>query len=247
MKKVIMFSYSITAYLLAFVSIVFWILSIGNLIPEVSIDGPPKVPFGIALLTNTGLVLLFGLQHSIMARKPFKDFFTRYFPKPIERSTFVLFSSLLLFVLLYGWQPMGGTIWTVPKFSIAYYSIYVLFFIGWFILFLSTFLISHFDMFGVRQTFLELQKKPYEPLGFKIGSLYKYVRHPLYFGMLLAVWATTNMTVTHLVFAVGVTIYVIFGATLEERDLVKEFGRQYQEYQKRKPMLIPFTKRRIKN
>ncbi|MGW9685095.1 methyltransferase family protein [Flagellimonas sp. 2504JD1-5] len=246
MKKILMFVYSIAAYLIAFISIAFWIVSMGNLIPECSIDRPPKVSLGVALLTNTGLVLLFGLQHSIMARKPFKDFFAKYFPKPMERSTFVLFSSLLLLIMLYEWQPMGGTIWTVPKFSIAYYGIYVLFFTGWFILFLSTFLINHLDMFGVRQTFLELQNKPYKPLEFKLGSLYKHVRHPLYFGMLLAVWATPNMTVTHLVFAVGITIYVIIGATLEERDLVKEFGRPYQEYQKRKPMLVPFTKMRSK-
>ena len=241
-----MFAYSIAAYLIGLGATVFWIVSVSSLVPEISIDGPPKVSLGMALLTNVGLILLFGLQHSIMARKPFKKFFAEYFPKPIERSTFVLFSGILLYVMVHEWQPLGGTIWTIPSGSVLYYSMYVLFFAGWFILFLSTFLINHFDMFGMRQTFLELQNKPYKPLEFRITSLYKYVRHPLYLGMLLGMWATPNMSMTHLVFAIAVTLYILIVTTYEERDLVKDFGAKYQEYQKRKPMLVPFTKRSTK-
>lgn len=241
-----MFIYSIAAYLIGLGATVFWIISVGNLIPEISIDGPPRVSLGMALLTNTGLILLFGLQHSIMARKSFKAVFAKYFPKPVERSTFVLFSGVFLYIMVREWQPLGGTVWAVTSGSVLYYILYVLFFTGWFILILSTFLINHFDMFGMRQTFLELQNKPYKPLEFKVTSLYKYIRHPLYFGMLLGMWATPNMSATHLVFALAVTLYIIIGTTFEERDLVKEFGVKYQEYQKRKPMLIPFTKKRAK-
>lgn len=243
MKKLLMFTYSIIAYAIAFASIIYWILSVSNLIPEISIDQSPKISIGLAILNNVLLISLFGLQHSIMARGWFKDFFAKYFPRPIERSTFVLLSGLLLFNLVYQWQPIGGIIWSIEPDTTLYYTLYVLFFIGWTILLVSSFLINHFDLFGLRQTFLELQNKPYTPLNFKVKSFYKYVRHPLYFGMLLGMWVTPIMSVTHLLFAISITIYVIIGTRLEEKDLVKEFGDTYKDYQKSKPMLIPFTKK----
>lgn len=247
MKKVLMFTYSIVAYAIAFASILYWILSVSNLVPEISIDQKPRMSFVLALLNNIALVALFGVQHSIMARPWFKAFFAKYFPKPMERSTFVLISGLLLSLMVFQWEPIGGVIWEVQPNTILHYVIYTLFFLGWVILFVSTFLINHFDLFGIRQTYLELVGKPYTNLEFKIKSFYKYMRHPLYFGMLLGMWATTTMTVTHLVFAVGITIYAIIGTWFEERDLVKEFGMQYKLYQKRKPKFIPFTKRKQKN
>ncbi len=243
MKKVLMFIYSITAYAIAFASIIYWILSVSNLIPEISIDQTPKLSVVFAILNNLMLVALFGIQHSIMARAWFKIFFAKYFPRPIERSTFVLVSGLLLFNLVIQWQPIGGIIWNIEPQSILFYIMYILFFAGWGILFVSSFLINHFDLFGLRQTFLELQNKPYTQLNFKVKSFYKYVRHPLYFGMLLGMWATPVMSVTHLLFAIGITIYVVIGTRLEEKDLVKEFGDTYKDYQKSKPMLVPFTKK----
>jgi protein-S-isoprenylcysteine O-methyltransferase Ste14 len=242
MKKILMFTYSIVAYLIAFASILFWIASVGNLIPEIGIDQEPKTSIVWALLNNLLLISLFGVQHSVMARKWFKELFTRYFPKPIERSTFVLVSGILLFNMVYNWQPIGGQVWQVAPESILYYSLYALFFAGWAILFISSFLINHFDLFGLRQTFLELMDKPYTQLEFRVTLFYKYVRHPLYFGMLLGMWATPNMTVTHLVFAIAISVYVIIGTLFEERDLIKEFGETYKAYKAKKPMLIPFTK-----
>jgi len=242
MKKILMFTYSIVAYLIAFGAILFWIASMGNLIPGLGIDQEPQVPLVWALVNNLLLIALFGIQHSVMARKWFKDLFAKYFPRPIERSTFVLASGLLLFNLVYNWEPIGGQLWEVATGSILYYTMYVVFFAGWAILFISSFLINHFDLFGLRQTFLELQNKPYTQLEFRITLFYKYVRHPLYFGMLLGVWATPNMTATHLAFAIAITLYVIVGTLFEERDLMAEFGDTYRAYKAKKPMLIPFTK-----
>ncbi|MGD1945888.1 MAG: hypothetical protein ACFB0A_06440, partial [Croceivirga sp.] len=160
MKKTLMFTYSIIAYFIAFASILFWIASMGNLIPSIGIDQEPEVPVLWALLNNLMLIALFGVQHSVMARKWFKDLFAQYFPKPIERSTFVIVSGILLFNLVYNWQPIGGIIWAVQRESAIYYLLYALFFMGWVILFISSFLINHFDLIGLRQTFLELQGKP---------------------------------------------------------------------------------------
>ena len=242
MKKVLQFTYSIFAYLVGFASLLLWILSVSDLVPEVSIDGTPKTSFTIALLKNIGLVCLFAIPHSIMARKPFKEFITKYIPRPIERSTYVLQAGILLTVLVLYWEPMGGEIWNVKENTTLNYIAYVLFFLGWIILFISTFLINHFDLFGLRQTYLELTNKPYTQLNFKVYSFYKYVRHPLYFGGILGIWATPKMTATHLVFAILLTSYFIIGTLFEERDLIKEFGNKYKEYKKKTPMLIPFTK-----
>ncbi len=242
MKKILMFTYSMVAYLIAFGSILFWIASVGNLIPAIGIDQEPQMSVLRAILNNLLLISLFGVQHSVMARKWFKELFTRYFPRPIERSTFVLVSGLLLFNLVYNWQPIGGQIWQVEPDSILFYVLYGLFFAGWAVLFISSFLINHFDLFGLRQTFLELMGKPYTQLKFRVTLFYKYVRHPLYFGMLLGMWATPNMTVTHLIFAIAISTYVVIGTLFEEKDLVNEFGDTYKAYQAKKPMLIPFTK-----
>ncbi len=243
MKKVLMFSYSIAAYLIGFASLLLWIISVSDLVPEISIDQTATLPFYLALLKNSGLVALFGVQHSIMARQSFKTVFAKYFPKPIERSTFVLVSGLLLVLLVLEWAPMGGQIWKIQSGSVLYYLIYVLFFSGWAVLLISTFLINHFDLFGLRQTYLELNNKPYTNLNFKVVSFYKYVRHPLYFGGIVGLWATPNMTVTHFVFAISLTAYFIIGTLFEERDLKKEFGKTYRDYQSKTRMFIPIPKK----
>lgn len=244
MKATLLFIYSIFAYLVGFASILLWIASVSNLVPEISIDGERQLPLWQATLVNLGLVLFFGLHHSITARKPFKKWLTQYIPVHIERSTFVLLSGILLTILVLYWQPMGGVVWSIPEGTTLYYSLYVLFFTGWAVLFVSTFLINHFDLFGLRQTFLELQGKPYTPLRFRITAFYKYVRHPLYFGGILGLWATPHMTVTHLFFAFCLTAYFVIGAMFEERDMVEDFGDTYRNYQKSTPMILPFPKKK---
>ena len=239
-----MFIYSIAAYLVGFASIVYWIVSVSNLIPEISIDQEPKVPFLLALLNNLVLVALFGVQHSIMARPWFKDFFSSYFPRAIERSTFILVSGILLFFLVIQWQPLGGLLWDVSSDAVLNYIMYALFFIGWSILFISTFLINHFDFFGLRQVYFEVFNKPYKPLKFKVVGFYKYMRHPIYFGGMLGLWATPVMTGTHLIFALFLSAYFIIGTFFEEKDLKQEFGNLYKDYATVTPMYVPFTKKK---
>lgn len=243
MKTLLMFVYSIIAYLIGFVSLLIWILSISNLIPEISIDRIPEMSLPLALAKNIGLVLLFTIPHSVMARKSIKDQITRILPQTIERSTYVLQSGLFLFLLVWQWEPLGGNIWSIAVGTPLYYSMYFLFFMGWIILFISTFLINHFDLFGLRQTYMELMNKTYKPLEFRIVAFYKYVRHPLYAGIILGLWATPLMTMTHLVLAILFTTYIIIGVMFEEKDLMKQFGEKYSTYKKKTPMLIPFLKR----
>ncbi|WP_396589583.1 methyltransferase family protein [Allomuricauda sp. R78024] len=244
MKQLFMFAYSIICYCIGFASLLFWILSISHLIPEISIDRNPEVPFYYALLKNLALVLLFAVPHSVMARKSFKNWITKVLPRPVERSTYVLQAGILLFVLIWNWEPIGGNIWTIEEGSILFYTMYVLFFLGWVILFVSTFLINHFDLFGLRQTYLELLNKPYTELEFKVVSFYKYTRHPLYLGGIMGLWFTPVMSATHLVFAVLLTLYFFIGALYEEKDLKENFKSKYLAYMKKTPMMIPFTKRK---
>lgn len=239
MRTIAMFAYSIISYLIAFASLVFWILSASQFIPAISVDRLPETSFAIALFKNIGLVILFGLPHSIMARGFFKDRITKLIPRPIERSTYVLVSGILLGILTWQWEPMGGVIWSVGKESILYYILVALYGIGFSILVISTFLINHFDLFGLRQTYYELIGKPYQPLVFKERYFYKYVRHPLYFGGIVGVWSTPVMTVSHFCFALLLTGYFVIGAFFEEKDLVRDFGDSYRNYQKRIGMFFP--------
>ncbi len=247
MKTILMFLYSIIAYLIGFVSLLLWILSVSNLIPEISIDRNPETSLSIALVKNIGLVALFGIQHSIMARSPFKKWLSTILPQPVERSTYVLVSGLLLAFLVWQWEPMGGTIWNITQGSILFYTMYILSFTGWAILFISTFLINHFDMFGLRQTYFELIKKPYKPLQFKITAFYKIIRHPLYFGGIVGLWATPDMSLTHLIFAMLLTAYFIIGSVFEEKDLIRDFGDQYLNYKKSTGKFIPSLKENKNN
>ena len=242
MKALLLFTYSVVSYVIALAAIIYWILSTSNLIPEISIDRAPEMELWAALGINVLLVALFGVQHSIMARKSFKSWFTSLVPEPAERSTFVLVSGILLFFLVYNWQPLGGVIWSFEYGSVAYYAMYVLFFGGWIMMLVSSFLINHFDLFGLRQGYLQLVNKPYTQLNFKVWSLYKHVRHPLYTGCIIGIWATPQMTVTHFTFAILLTSYFVIGALYEERDLRTDFGDTYKEYMKKTSMLIPFLK-----
>jgi len=229
MKRVIFLLYGVMAYLAAFVSLVYAIGFVGNLVVPKTIDGLPQVPLINAILINASLLSIFALQHSIMARQGFKRWFTRVIPEELERSTYVLISGLLLMLIMWQWQPMGGVVWSVDN-SIIKNILLIIYFIGWAILFLSSFLINHFDLFGLRQVWLFFKGKPYTHLKFRLPFLYKVVRHPLYFGMMLAFWSTSIMTISHLFFAILTTGYVLVGIQLEEKDLIKQFG-------------IPFTKK----
>lgn len=240
--RVAIFAYGLVCYAVFFATFLYAIGFVGNLWVPKSMDGPPAAPFGQALLIDLALLALFAIQHSVMARPAFKRRWTRIVPAPAERSTYVLFSSLALLLLFAFWQPLGGVVWDVTS-PAGRAVLYGLFAFGWLLVLVSTFLINHFDLFGLRQVWLHLRGKPYRPLPFKTPGLYRYVRHPLYLGWLFAFWATPTMTVTHLLFAVATAAYILIAIQFEERDLTA-FHSEYSDYRKRVPMLVPFTKRR---
>ncbi|WP_017302039.1 methanethiol S-methyltransferase [Nodosilinea nodulosa] len=241
--RVAAFIYGIVCYAIFFVTFLYAVGFIGNFAVPKSIDSASIIPLRQALLVNVGLLGFFGLQHSSMARQEFKAWWTRFVPTSIERSTYVLFSSLCLVMLFYFWQPLGITIWNVEN-PIVRNLFYACFGFGWLLVLLSTFLIHHFDLFGLRQVYLYLQGKDYTALKFSTPVLYNHVRHPLYVGWLLAFWSTPTMTVAHLVFAIVTTTYILVAIQLEERDLISFHGEAYLDYRRRVPMLIPFSRRR---
>lgn len=238
MKRLAVLLYGVVAYLIFFTTFLYLIGFVGNLLVPKSLDGPLQGSWISALLTNLLLIVLFGLQHSIMARPGFKRWWTKFVPKPIERSTFVLFTCACLITLFAFWQPLGGTIWVVEN-GYLKGALYATFGLGWTIVLVSTFLINHFDLFGLRQVWLYFRGKPYTQLAFNTPLFYKYVRHPLYLGFLLAFWSAPVMTATHLFFAAGLTLYILTAIRLEEKDLVHQFGEQYRHYRQVVPMLIP--------
>jgi methanethiol S-methyltransferase len=240
MKKVFSALYAIVCYAIGFAALIYWIASTGNLLPEIAIDGVAMQPTSYALIKNLSLVLLFGIQHTVMARKTFKRWITQYIPHHLERSTYVLATGIVLTLLVWQWEPLGGIVWEIPKSSYWYYILYSLFFTGWGILFISTFLINHFDLFGLRQAYLKMRDKPYTAVNFKVIFFYKYSRHPLYLGTLIGIWSTPHMTVTHLIYALLLTGYILIGVRYEEKDLIHEFGDQYLAYKKSTPAIIPF-------
>ncbi len=237
MKKLLYFSYGVVSYIIFFATFLYCIGFVGDIFVPKSMDSAPATSFGIALLANLGLLGIFALQHSIMARPAFKKWWTRIVPETLERSTYVLFSSLALIALFAFWQPMGGIIWNVTD-PVGQAILYGLFGFGWLLVLVATFLINHFDLFGLRQVWLHLRGKKYTKLKFSTPWLYKFVRHPLYIGWFFAFWATPTMTAAHLVFAVMTTVYILIAIPLEERDLEKALP-EYKSYRQHVPMLIP--------
>ncbi len=238
MKRVVAFVYGTLCYLLFLATFLYGVAFLGNFGLDRTIDGAATVPFGQALLVNTLLLGLFAGQHSVMARPSFKQWWTTFIPTPVERSTYVLFSSLALLLLFYAWQPMGGTIWEAQD-PIVRGAMYSLFAGGWLLILVTTFMINHFDLFGMRQVWLYLTGQPYTPLKFTKPGFYRYVRHPLYVGWLLTFWATPTMTAAHLVFSITTTAYILIAIQFEERDLVTAHGSAYDDYRKQVPMLVP--------
>ncbi|HTF16851.1 MAG TPA: hypothetical protein VK658_02195 [Chryseolinea sp.] len=242
MKKALFLIYGVVAYVIFLGTFLYAIGFVSSLLVPKHIDSVPETPLDHALLINAGLLTLFALQHSIMARPAFKKWWTMFIPEPIERSTYVLFASVCLMLLFFYWQPLGGVIWDVesPALRLALQTFSMT---GFTIVLVSTFLINHFDLFGLRQVWLYALGRPYETLPFRTPLFYKYVRHPLYLGFLIAFWSTPTMTVAHLFFAIMTTGYILTAIQLEENDLVKTFGKRYREYKQSAPMIIPFLQR----
>jgi len=243
MKRILFLLYGIICYLAFFGSFTYFMGFVDNILVPNSLDGETSAPLWIALLINFAAVAIFSVQHSVMARASFKKVWTRIIPEPIERSTYVLLSSVALTVMMLMWEPMGGLIWNIEDetFRIILTGISL---IGFGVVFVSSFLINHFDLFGLRQVWLYFNKKPYTSLKFKTVAFYKYSRHPLYLGVVIAVWAAPTMTMAHLVFSLLMTTYVMIGIFLEEKDMIRNFGDTYRNYKKQVPKLIPIRSRK---
>jgi len=235
--------YGVFSYFVFILTIAYCVAFFGNLFVSRTIDAAAIVPFKEAIAVNVGLLLLFGLQHSGMARKSFKRWLHLRLSPCLERSTYVLASSIATIVVITLWQPMGGVVWTVSN-AVLSRAIYSFYFAGWGLMIYATFLIDHFEMFGLRQAWTASQGSPCRAAEFRTPGLYRHVRHPIYLGWLLILWASPVMTVTHLVFAAGMTIYMLVGIQFEERDLAAELP-DYQQYQRKVPMLLPSLRKRL--
>lgn len=242
LKRAAVFAYGLSCYIMFLGVFLYAIGFIGNLWVPTTLDAAPRTSPAAATAVNLLLLGVFALQHSGMARPAFKRWLTRLIPEPMERSTYVLASNIAMMVLFACWQPMGGTLWNFEN-PIVQTAVYTLFAAGWLLVLYATFLINHFDLFGLRQVWLYLCGKPYTSLRFNEPGLYRVVRHPLYVGWITLAWATPTMTVAHLLFAAGVTGYILLAIIFEERDLVTAHGEAYVDYRRRTPMLIPRLRR----
>jgi len=243
LKRTAFFAYGLICYAIFFGTFLYAIGFIGGFFVPTTLDGPRTRPLLGAIAIDAGLLALFAVQHSVMARRGFKERWTRIVPPALERSTYVLLSSLALILLFRFWQPLGGVVWSVSN-PVGRLVLQSLFAFGFGLVLVSTFLIHHFDLFGLRQVWLYLRNKPYTRLEFRTPGPYRLVRHPLYVGWFFAFWMTPTMTFAHLLFAVATTAYILIAIQFEERDLVHEFGDRYEDYRRRVPMLIPFGARK---
>lgn len=242
--RVVAFLYGIVAYLIFFVTFVYAIGFVENLVVPKTLDGAaaaPAPPLAQAVIINLVLMSIFAIQHSVMARPQFKRWWTQFVPPSVERTTYVLLASLALALMIWQWQPMPAIAWQVadPRLSMAVTG---LSFIGWLIVLTSTFLINHFELFGLHQVTNNLAGRPMPVPRFRTPVFYAFVRHPIYLGFIIAFWAIPTMTVGHLLFAAVTTAYIFFGIALEERDLIVVFGEEYRRYRQHVSMLIPWRK-----
>lgn len=238
MKRSFALLYGLVCYLIFFATFLYAIGFVSDFIVPKSIDSDPAGSTIEALLVDALLLLVFAVQHSVMARPAFKRWWVKYVPAQLERSTYVLFASLALALLFWKWQPIGGEIWSIQNDALRA-ILWGIAGLGWATVLVATFLINHFDLFGLRQVYLHYTSQPYSPLDFGTPFFYKYVRHPLYLGFLFAFWATPHMTAAHLLFAIATTAYILIAIQFEEHDLVEVIGEPYKDYQKRVPMILP--------
>jgi len=243
MGRVISFVYGVLAHL-SFLLILFYLIGfLANVGVPKSIDSGPATPFGQALAINIALLALFAIPHSVMARPGFKQWWTTIIPTHLERSTYVLISNVFVVLLMWQWRPMTEVIWNVDH-PVGTVVLWGLFGLGWFVLVFASFMINHFDLFGTRQVYLHLRGEDYTFPTFEATGFYRYIRHPLMLGWLLGFWSTPQMTVGHLVFAIGTTVYILVAIQIEERDLVKFHGEAYEQYRRQVSMLLPFKRPR---
>jgi protein-S-isoprenylcysteine O-methyltransferase Ste14 len=243
MRRILTLIYGIVCYVIFFVTFLYFFGFTGDfLVPKSVSVGEPAENLALALLVNLGLMALFAVQHSVMARPTFKKGWTKWVPQPLERSTYVLISSVAL-ILLYGaWQPMPAEIWNVEGTWLGAF-LWALFFIGMIVVFASSFMINHFDLFGLRQTFLYFLGRPYTPVPFKVTGFYRWVRHPLMLGFLLSLWSAPAMTQSRLLWAVGMTVYIFIGIYFEERNTAQYLGESYRRYRSETPLILPLPKK----
>lgn len=243
MGRVVVFLYGMVSYLIFLAAFLYAVGFVGNMAVPKSVDSGPDTSFASALLINLVLLGLFALQHNLMARPWFKKWWTQIIPHSVERSTFVLFASLLLILLYWQWRPIPSVVWNIES-AAGQNIMQALFWIGWLTVLVSTFMINHFDLFGLRQVVINLRGETYKPLEFKTTGLYKLVRHPLMLGFIIAFWATPRMTTGHLVFALVTTVWILISIQLEERDLIKFHGKEYEKYCEETSMLLPIPKKK---
>ena len=241
MGKLVAFLYGIVAYLVFAVVIVYSLGFVSGLVVPKTIDSGPAGPLVESIVINLVLMTIFALQHSVMARPQFKKWWTTIVPKSVERSTYVLFASLALALVFWQWRPIPGVVWEVKEPTIAAFLLYLGLF-GWVLVFISTFMINHFELFGLHQVVNNLAGRQAGSVRFKTPVLYKLVRHPIYLGFIIAFWATPVMTQGHLLFAAVTTAYIFVGILLEEHDLIELFGEQYRRYRQQVPMIVPWRK-----
>ncbi|HEX6973472.1 MAG TPA: hypothetical protein VF147_03680 [Vicinamibacterales bacterium] len=237
-KRVLFFAYGLAAYLVFLGTFLYAVAFVGGFVVPRRLDGPLEGSLPTALAIDCGLLTIFAVQHSVMARRWFKDWWTQIVPWAIERSTYVLCASLALLLLFWQWRPLGIQVWSIDN-ATAGAILWVLFAAGWGTVLAVTFLINHFDLFGLRQVWLPLTGRPYSPIAFRTPLPYRFVRHPLYLGFLFAFWMTPTMTLAHLVFAIATTAYIVLAIQFEERDLIAEHGAAYANYRRIVPMLLP--------
>jgi methanethiol S-methyltransferase len=243
MKRAAFFLYGVISYLIFLVTFLYAIGFVGNYVVPKSIDSGYQGGTSAVFLVNLLLLSLFAVQHSVMARQGFKQWWTKIIPRPIERSTYVLFSSIALILLFYFWRPMTETIWNVQSSFLAS-LMEILFFLGWIFVLTGTYLINHFNLFGLQQVYLNLKNKELPHPKFVTPIYYKFVRHPLMLGFIIAFWFTPVMTVGHLIFAFATTGYILIAIQLEERDLVRFHGEAYKRYQREVSQIIPMPPRK---